>query len=115
MAQHGPDVPPAHFTVRLRMERLRIVLADDHPLVLMAMRDLLDRELGFEITATLSSPTALVEHLRGGQPDVIITDYSMPGDDTYGDGIRLVQYLARHFPRARLVVLTMVATTWPKS
>jgi two-component system capsular synthesis response regulator RcsB len=109
MAQHGPDVPPAHFTVRLRMERLRIVLADDHPLVLMAMRDLLDRELGFEITATLSSPTALVEHLRGGQPDVIITDYSMPGDDTYGDGIRLVQYLARHFPRARLVVLTMVS------
>lgn len=104
-------VPMLHplISPRPRMERLRIVLADDHPLVLMAMRDLLEKELSFEIAATLASPTALVDHLRLDLPDVIITDYSMPGDETYGDGIRLVRYLTRHFSRARIVVLTMVS------
>lgn len=91
------------------MERLRIVLADDHPLVRMAMRDLLERDLTLKICATLSSPTALIDYLTGDTPDVIITDYSMPGDATYGDGIRLIKYLTRHFPRARVVVLTMVS------
>ncbi|WMD20316.1 response regulator [Achromobacter seleniivolatilans] len=91
------------------MERLRIVLADDHPLVLMAVRDLLDKDLGFEVTGMLPGPTALVEHLVRDVPHVVITDYSMPGDETYGDGIRLVKYLMRHFPSARVVVLTMVS------
>lgn len=75
----------------------------------MGMRDLLDNELSFEVTATLASPTALVEHLQHNAADVVITDYSMPGDETYGDGIRLVKYLTRHFPRAQIVVLTMVS------
>ncbi|KOF52638.1 LuxR family transcriptional regulator [Achromobacter sp. DMS1] len=91
------------------MTRLRIVLADDHPLVLMGMRDLLEKDFSFEVTATLDSPTALVEHLRRHPAHVIITDYSMPGDETYGDGIRLVKYLRRHFPVPRVVVLTMVS------
>jgi len=40
------------------MERLRIVLADDHPLVLAGMRDLLEKDLSVEVTALLASPTA---------------------------------------------------------
>ena len=39
---------------------------------------------------------------------MVITDYAMPGDDLYGDGIRLVKYLIRHYPGVRVVVLTMV-------
>ena len=91
------------------MQRLRIVLADDHPLVLMGMSDLLGKDLSFDVVATLSSPTALVEHLARDLPQVVITDYSMPGDETYGDGIRLVKYLIRHYPTTRIVVLTMVS------
>ena len=45
------------------MQRLRIVIADDHPLVLMAMADLLKKQLGFEVVAALDTPTALVEQL----------------------------------------------------
>ena len=91
------------------MQRLRIVIADDHPLVLMAMTDLLKQHLGFDLVATLSSPTALVEQLARDTPHVVITDYAMPGDDLYGDGIRLVRYLLRHHPGVRIVVLTMVS------
>ncbi|WP_417220874.1 response regulator [Achromobacter spanius] len=91
------------------MERLRIVLADDHPLVLAGMRDLLEKDLSVEVTALLASPTALVEHLTQDLPHVVITDYSMPGDETYGDGIRLVKFLTRRFPKTQVVVLTMVS------
>ncbi|WP_088142512.1 response regulator [Achromobacter xylosoxidans] len=93
------------------MERLRIVLVDDHPLVLMGMRDLLEKDLNFEVTATLPGPTALIRHLERDAPHVVITDYSMPGDDTYGDGIRLVKYLTRHYPQVQIVVLTMVSNS----
>lgn len=91
------------------MQRLRIVIADDHPLVLMAMADLLKKHLGFEVVAALDTPTALVEQLARDAPQVVITDYAMPGDDLYGDGIRLVKYLIRHYPGVRVVVLTMVS------
>ena len=82
------------------MDRLRIVLADDHPLVLMGMRDLLEKDLSFDVVGALSSPTDLIRHLAQDPPHVVVTDYSMPGDDTYGDGMRLVKYLVRHYPRS---------------
>ncbi|MNX56061.1 Transcriptional regulatory protein RcsB [compost metagenome] len=91
------------------MERLRIVLADDHPLVLAGIRDLLEKELGFEVVAALDSPTALVEHLVRDLPQVVITDYSMPGDERYGDGMRLITYLTRRFLDTPVIVLTMVS------
>lgn len=92
-----------------RMQRLRIVIADDHPLVRMAMTDLLYKEPDFKVVATLAGPSALIEHLARDPPQVVITDYSMPGDDVYGDGIRLVEYLIRHYPDTRIVVLTMMS------
>ncbi|SPT42469.1 Capsular synthesis regulator component B [Achromobacter denitrificans] len=73
------------------------------------MRDLLEKDLSVEVTALLASPTALVEHLTHDLPHVVITDYSMPGDETYGDGIRLVKFLTRRFPKTQVVVLTMVS------
>lgn len=106
--QNNPYAVPANLTAP-RMQRLRIVIADDHPLVLMGMTDLLNKDLSFDVVATLASPTALVEHMKRDLPQVVITDYSMPGDEIYGDGIRLVKYLIRHFPGARIVVLTMVS------
>lgn len=106
--RNNPFLPPANPTSP-RMQRFRIVIADDHPLVLMAMADLLKQYLDFEVVAALDSPTALVEQLKRDLPQVVITDYAMPGDVLYGDGIRLVKYLIRHYPDMRVMVLTMVS------
>ncbi len=108
LVQNNPYAFPANLTAP-RMQRLRIALADDHPLVLMGMNDLLGKDLSFDVVATLSSPTELVDYLARDLPHVVITDYSMPGDEVYGDGIRLVKYLIRHYPDTRIVVLTMVS------
>ncbi|KGD93468.1 LuxR family transcriptional regulator [Achromobacter sp. RTa] len=91
------------------MDKLRIVLADDHPLVLVGIRDLLDTVLYVEVTGAVSSSTDLISHLEKNHSNVVITDYSMPGDDAYGDGMRLIKYLIRRHPDLQIVVLTMVS------
>lgn len=91
------------------MDKLRIVLADDHPLVLAGIRDLLDTVPNLEITGAVPSSTELISHLEHTPSNVVVTDYSMPGDDAYGDGMRLVQYLIRRHPGLHIVVLTMVS------
>jgi len=50
-----------------------------------------------------------MEYARSNPLDVVLTDYSMPGDDLYGDGLRYVDYLIRHFPHIKVLVLTTVS------
>ncbi|MGE8610668.1 MAG: response regulator [Achromobacter veterisilvae] len=91
------------------MDKLRIVLADDHPLVLVGIRDLLETVPNLQVTGAVSSSTDLISHLENNLSNVVITDYSMPGDDAYGDGMRLIKYLVRRHPGLHIVVLTMVS------
>ncbi|MGN5536656.1 response regulator [Alcaligenes sp. Lyrl_28] len=93
------------------IQKLRVIIADDHPLILMGIRELLSRDINLSVTAVAVSPSELVEHLQKNQPDVIITDYSMPGDGQYGDGMRFISYLRRHFPDVKLIILTMVSNS----
>ncbi|MCX5465927.1 response regulator [Alcaligenes parafaecalis] len=91
------------------IQKLRVIIADDHPLILMGIRELLSRDINLSVEAVAASPSGLVEHLQKNQADTIITDYSMPGDEQYGDGMRFISYLRRHFPDVKLIVLTMVS------
>ena len=85
-----------------------IVIADDHPIVLAGIRDVIDRDQRFAVAGQAQNPKALVELLLAAPPDIVITDYNMPGDDALGDGIKLISYLQRAFPEVKVLVLTMV-------
>jgi len=91
------------------MRRQTVIIADDHPLILMGLRDLVDKDASFELLGTVSSSSALIALARENPPDILITDYSMPDDDVYGDGIRLIKYLIRHFPKTKILILTMMS------
>lgn len=91
-----------------KMKKLKIFLADDHPLTLAGVKDLLSQDFNLEVVKAVSTSSELVEELKIGIPDIVITDYSMPGDITYGDGIRFIEYLVRNFPNVKVLVLTMV-------
>lgn len=58
------------------MAKPRILLADDHPVVLDALRGLLD-EVG-EVVGMVTDGQPLVEVAQRLEPDIIITDISMP-------------------------------------
>ena len=90
------------------MPKIKVVLADDHPIVLMGVSELIERDERYEIVGQAQTSTELIEQLQRLQPDIVVTDYSMPGDETYGDGVKLIEYLIRHFPQVKILVLTML-------
>jgi len=90
------------------MEKLKVIIADDHPIVLVGVRKIIERNEDVCIVGQASSSTGLIELLERNSVDVIITDYYMPTDSPYGDGLRMVEYLRRHFPCVQVLILTMV-------
>jgi DNA-binding NarL/FixJ family response regulator len=83
------------------MGRPRILLADDHTLVVEGFRKLLEPE--FEIVGVASDGRALLAAALQQKPDVIILDIGMP----FLSGIDAGRELKRLVPRTRLIVLTM--------
>ena len=61
--------------------RIRIMLADDHALVLEGLRALLEREPDMEVVATFTDGAALMEALRQSCPDVVVIDLQIPTQD----------------------------------
>lgn len=89
--------------------KLRIAVVDDHAVVLLGVKDFLEQDPNLQVVATFSTPSSLMQYARSNPLDVVLTDYSMPGDDVYGDGLRYVDYLIRHFPDIKVLVLTTVS------
>jgi len=81
--------------------RLRVVLADDHILLLQAFRNLLRAH--FEVIGAVGDGEALVSAASELRPDVIIADISMPGLN----GLQAAERILAEHPQARIVFLTM--------
>jgi len=79
----------------------RVILADDHVLMLDALRNLLEPE--FEVVGTFADGRALVEAAPQLKPDVIVLDIGMP----LMNGLSAGQRLKRLMPAAKLIYLTM--------
>ncbi len=81
----------------------KVLLVDDHPIVLSGLSALVESEPGLELLA--SSRTAAEARAVTIQPDVAVIDLDLPD----GDGIELGGSLKRTWPALRVVVLTMHA------
>ena len=91
------------------MDTLNVVIADDHPIVLVGVRELIERDARFRVVGEAVCSNELIKLLESRPVDLVITDFNMPGDSPYGDGLKLVEYLTRHFPGVRILVLTMIS------
>src|SRR5262245_59876930 len=83
------------------MLRTRVILADDHTLMLEALKNLLESE--FEVVGTFGDGRALVEGAPKLRPDVIILDIGMPLMNGLNAGQRLKQLM----PNVKLIYVTM--------
>ena len=83
------------------MTKPRILLADDHPVVREALRDLLG-ELG-EVVGTVKDGQELVEAAQRLKPDIVIADISMPKLNGL-DATRALQTCA---PQSKVIILTV--------
>jgi DNA-binding NarL/FixJ family response regulator len=84
-------------------EKIRIVLADDHPIVLDGLRNLIRAEADFELVGEAASGLSALKIIREQRPDVAVLDISMPELN----GIVLSRRLAGEMPGLRLLVLTL--------
>jgi DNA-binding NarL/FixJ family response regulator len=83
------------------MKRPRVILADDHTLVLEALKNLIEPE--FEVVGTFADGHSLVEEAPKLNPNVIVLDIGMPLMNGLSAGERLKQAM----PLVKLVYLTM--------
>ncbi|QNP48818.1 response regulator [Diaphorobacter aerolatus] len=89
------------------MDKKRVVIADDHPAVLYALNNLIALDSRFDVISCTKSAAELIRFLRNeNHVDIVVTDFSMPNDSMYGDGVRYVKYLVRNFPGRRVVVFS---------
>ena len=83
--------------------RIRILVADDHPLVLKRVTALLQTQTSVEVVGTASNGRELVSEVMRLTPDVIVTDISMPEIN----GIEAAHQLRASGCTAKLVFLTV--------
>jgi two-component system capsular synthesis response regulator RcsB len=84
---------------------IRVIVADDHPVVTIGIGDVLRREPHIQLIATTLTIADLLETLRQTPCDVLITDYSFEGDSE-PDGMHLLERLRRLYPGLKIVLLT---------
>src|SRR3712207_1207964 len=84
----------------------RVVLADDHPVVLSGLRMLLQADRSINVIAACSNGAAALQNIRDHQPEIAVLDIYMP-DLT---GLDVLQAVKEDQIPTRVVFLTASAT-----
>lgn len=82
---------------------IRVVIADDHPLVRTGLRQVLADEPSIEVVGEAADGDETVAVLRATEPDVVLLDITMPGAPFPG----LLRLLRGAFPRVEVLIVTM--------
>lgn len=81
---------------------IKVLIADDHPVVRRGLRQILDETSDILVGAEVDSAPAVVDAVRGQAFHVVILDISLPG----GNGIDLIKDIRRQRPDTRVLILT---------
>jgi NarL family two-component system response regulator LiaR len=88
-----------------KLEKIRILIADDHAVVREGLRLLISSEPGMEVVGQAADGVEAVLGALTLQPDVILLDLVMPRKD----GIEAINEIIQENPKARILVLTSFA------
>jgi len=84
------------------MKRIRVLIADDHPIVRQGIRSLLSQYDDLEVAGEAGTGPAVLEQVARIQPDVVLLDIRMAG----ANGIEIARELRRMRPETRIIILT---------
>ena len=82
---------------------LKVLLADDHPLILQGLRRTLEACDDIEIVGEARNGTELLALVERRGPDIVLMDLRMPGGP---DGVACLREIGRSWPHVRTVVLS---------
>jgi len=80
----------------------RIVIADDHPIIIEGLSQLFKRQSEFELVAAVSDGEKALEAVRLHKPDIIVLDVQMPKKD----GLSVMREMIREGATTKVVLLT---------
>ena len=83
-------------------ERIRILIADDHPIFRAGLRNLIDQQPDMRVVAEAPDGALAVQAYTQHRPDVALMDLRMPGLD----GASAIAAVIRLDPGARIIVLS---------
>lgn len=87
------------------MKRQRILIVDDHEVVRLGLRALLDRHPDFEVVGEASTADEAVIKTLDRRPDVVVMDIRLPG----GTGIDACEQIVAQAPEVQVIILTSYA------
>ena len=87
------------------MVKQRILLVDDHEVVRLGLKSLLERHLQFEVVGEAASAREALEQVENKHPDVVVMDIRLPGTS----GIEACEEITSRFPETRVLMLTSYA------
>ncbi len=85
------------------MSSIRIMLADDHPVVLAGMKALLDNIEDITVVGEATTGTAALKAFSETQPDIAVLDISLPEIN----GLKLAEIAAAEYPTVKILALTV--------
>jgi DNA-binding NarL/FixJ family response regulator len=83
-------------------ESVRVLVADDDPLIRMALSEVLAAEADLDVVAVAKDATEAVDLAEGHTPDVAVLDVRMPG----GGGTHAAREIRRRSPRTQLLAFS---------
>ena len=87
------------------MEKKTILLVDDHEVVRIGLKALLEHNEQFEVIAEAGTANEAVEMVEKHHPDVVLMDIRLPGPS----GIDATEEIVKRWPDVRVVILTSYA------
>ncbi len=97
-AHHGGAMPPL----------IRTIVVDDHPAMRAGMAAVIANAPDMEATGEAASGTELWPLIERTAPDLVLTDWHLPGDD----GLILCHRIKRRYPPIRVVIFSAYADEW---
>jgi DNA-binding NarL/FixJ family response regulator len=82
---------------------MRILLADDHPIVRRHVRNVLIHEKGWEVCAEATTGREAVAMTATARPDLVVLDLSMPELT----GLEAARLIHEQFPEMEMILLTL--------
>ncbi|MGZ6316813.1 MAG: response regulator [Anaerolineales bacterium] len=87
------------------MAKQRIVLVDDHEVVRLGLKSLLERHPQFDVVGEAGSAREAIEQVAALKPEVVLMDIRLPGTS----GIEACEEIVNKFPGTRVIMLTSYA------
>ena len=83
----------------------RILLVDDHEVVRLGLKSLLDRHTRFQVVAEASTGNEAIKKVEQYKPDIVVMDIRLPG----GSGINACDEITKKYPDTKVIMLTTYA------